>query len=233
MTAQRVVKDPVERKQELLDVAAALFFERGYEQTTINDIMQKAGVSKGGFYHHYSSKEELLEALAARLAQQSIARFQDVLEEPGIDALTRLKAFFDRARLIKTEDAPRLRASFDAVLKPENVVLHHRINAAVLPVMAPLLARIIAQGKAEDRFNVPDPKACAEIVLQLLTGMRDSLKDTIDRMETPEAAAALDGFEQRLRFIGIAIDRILGLPDGSVLPLEPGESQAMLSAWKS
>jgi AcrR family transcriptional regulator len=232
VSARRVVKDPDVRKNELLDVAAILFFERGYERTTINDIMEKAGVSKGGFYHHFSSKEELLEALATRLAHESVARFEDILEEPSLDALTRLKAFFDRARLIKIEDAPKLRASFDALLKPENIVLHHRISAAVIPVMVPLLTRIIAQGKAEGQFDVPDPKAAAEIVLQLTTSIRDTLFRTIKTLGTPEAASSIDGLEERLRFVGIAIDRILGLPDGSVLHIESGFAQSISSLWR-
>lgn len=233
MRSRRVVKDPEVRRKELLDVAAALFFERGYERTTISDIMEKAGVSKGGFYHHFSSKEELLEALGARLARESVARFKDVLEEPGWDALTRLKAFFERARLIKMEDAPRLRASFEALLKPENIVLHHRINAAVTPVMAPLLARIIAQGKAEGQFDVADANATAEIVLHLLTSIRETLLRAINTLGTPEAATAWVEFEGRFFSVGIAIDRILGLPDGSVLQFEPGFAETILSAWRA
>ena len=118
----RVVKHPEARRSELLDCAQALFFERGYERATISDIIDKAGVSKGGFYHHFSSKEEMLEALAARLAEAAGAQVRDVLDDPGLDALTRLNSFLARARQMKVEDAPKLRATFDVVFKPEKTL---------------------------------------------------------------------------------------------------------------
>lgn len=226
----RVVKHPEVRKSELLDCAQTLFFERGYERTTISDIIDKAGVSKGGFYHHFSSKEEMLEALAARLAQEAVAQVGDVLEDPGLDALTRLNIFLARARQMKVEDAPRIRAMFDVVFKPENIVLYHRLNAAVGAVMVPVLAGIVAQGKKEGTFDVPDAQSAAEVVLQLGTSTHDAVARAIDASGTPEAIAAADALEARLRFQGIAIDRILGLPDGSIVFVEPGFAQAVMAA---
>ncbi len=228
----RVVKHPEARRSELLDCAQALFFERGYERATISDIIDKAGVSKGGFYHHFSSKEEMLEALAARLAEAAVAQVRDVLDDPGLDALTRLNSFLARARQMKVEDAPKLRATFDVVFKPENIVLYHRLNAAVITVMVPVLARIIAQGKKEGAFHVPDAQSAAEIVLQLGTSTHDAVARAIEASGTPEATEAADTLEVRLRFQGIAIDRILGLPDGSIVFVEPGFAQAVMAAQR-
>ncbi|TIL28812.1 MAG: helix-turn-helix transcriptional regulator, partial [Mesorhizobium sp.] len=47
----RVIKPPEIRSAELLDCAQRLFFERGYDNTTVNDIIREAGLSKGAFYH--------------------------------------------------------------------------------------------------------------------------------------------------------------------------------------
>ncbi|MDQ8757538.1 TetR/AcrR family transcriptional regulator [Sphingosinicella sp. LHD-64] len=225
-----MVKHPEVRRGELLDCAQALFLERGYERTTINDIIGKAGVSKGGFYHHFSSKEEMLEALAARFAEAAVASVQAALETPDLAALFRLNAFLAQARHMKVEDAPQLRAMFDVVFKPENLVLYHRLNAAVVAVMTPVLVRIIAQGKEEGVFNVPDAQAAAEIVLQLGASTHDAVARAIAASGTPEEKAAADALEERLRFQGLAIDRILGLPDGSILFVEPGSAQVVMAA---
>jgi AcrR family transcriptional regulator len=226
----RVVKHPDIRKGELLDCAQALFFERGYERTTVNDIIDKADVSKGGFYHHFASKEEMLTALAARLAQAAVESVQDVLDDPDLDALTRLNRFLARSRQMKVADAPKIRATFDVAFRPENIVLYHRLNAAVIAVMAPALARIIAQGKDEGAFRVPDARTTAEIVLQLGASTHDAVARAIEASGTSEAKAAADALEQRLRFQGIAIDRILGLSDGSIVFVEPGFVQAVMAA---
>ncbi|MDY0039208.1 MAG: TetR/AcrR family transcriptional regulator [Desulforhabdus sp.] len=226
----RVVKHPEARKSELLDCAQALFFEHGYERTTINDIIKRAGISKGGFYHHFSSKEEILETLGVRLAQKAVERIKDVLEDPELDPLGRLNAFLTRSRRMKVEDASMLRATFDVLFRPENSVLYHRLNAALTRVMVPVLARIIAQGQAEGVFNTPDPTAMAEIVLQLGTSTQNAVARAIEAAGTPQAAAAADALEERLRLQGIAADRILGLPDGTLVFVEPGFVQAVMTA---
>lgn len=51
-------------KNKIAKVAWRLFHERGYENTTIDEIIQQSGTSKGSFYHYYSSKDELLSSLS-------------------------------------------------------------------------------------------------------------------------------------------------------------------------
>lgn len=225
----RIVKPPDERRNELLDCAQALFFGRGYEKTTINDVIEKAGVSKGAFYYYFSSKEEILEAIADRLARQGAAQVEGILEDPGLDALGRLNAFFARSRQLKAESAPMIRAVFDAVFRPENVVLYHRTNAAVVSVMAPVLARIIAQGIEEGTFDTPDAEGTAEMLLQLGASTQGVVARAIAATGAGEWEEAVDRLEARLRLHGIAIDRILGLPDGSVRIVEPGFVQAIMA----
>ena len=60
------------RRQAILDTAEALFFERGYEETSVQDILDAMELSKGGFYHHFESKMAVLEAVSARRARSSL-----------------------------------------------------------------------------------------------------------------------------------------------------------------
>ncbi|MGX1743734.1 TetR/AcrR family transcriptional regulator [Bosea sp. NPDC055353] len=226
----RIVKSPDDRRNEILDGAQTLFFEHGYERTTINDVITKVGISKGGFYHHFSAKEDLLEAITARLAQDAVARVRDILDDPALSALERLNGFMARSRSMKLADAPKYRAAFDVVFRPENLLLYHRINAASIAVMRPVLTQIIAQGKAEGAFNVPDPEAAAEIILHLGASTHDAVARTIDAMETTGEDAAIAMLDRRFQFQGIAMDRILGLPDGSLVIVEPGFTRAVMTA---
>ncbi len=226
----RVVKHPDQRRGELLDCAEELFFARGYENTTVNDVIAKAGVSKGAFYHYYASKEALLEALVERLARQGVAQVADVLEDPSLGALARLNAFLARLRRLRIESAPMIRAAFDAVFRPENIVLYHRINAAAMAVMTPVLARIIAQGVDEGVFRTPDPLATAEMVLQLGAATHSVIARAFQAATEDEKEKAGEALERRIRLCGIAIDRMLGLPEGSVQLDEPGYARAMIMA---
>src|SRR5262245_50722329 len=106
----RIVKAPEVRRSEILDAAQRLFISRGYETTTVNDLLEAVGLSKGAFYHHFASKEEVMEALGLRIADQSLARLAPVFERPGLAPLERLKAFFHHGQQFKKENAPVIRA---------------------------------------------------------------------------------------------------------------------------
>lgn len=224
----RQIKPAEQRRGELLDSAQVLFFERGYDKTTVNDLIQHAGLSKGGFYHHFSSKEEVLEALVERLASASMAELKDVLEGPDLDALTRLNTFLSRARQMKVEQVPQMRGLFETLFQPGNQVLYHRINAASMAVVSPLLARIIEQGRQEGRFDVPDAHLAAETILHLGAATYRSVAKAMNAAGTDEADSAADELEQVLRFQGVVVDRILGLADGSVDYVEAGFARAII-----
>ena len=70
-------------RQNVLDTAAALFAERGYELVGINEIIAKSGVAKATFYSHFSSKEKLCADWLRDAAARSRARYRSELAEPG------------------------------------------------------------------------------------------------------------------------------------------------------
>jgi AcrR family transcriptional regulator len=225
-----VKKPPDVRRNELLDSAQALFFSKGYEATTVADIMEKAGVSKGGFYHHFTAKDDLLEALGERLAAETLGRLQPILKQDGLDAVARLNAVLAQARRFKVEDAAAIRAAFDAAFKPENIVLYHRLNRAVSKVMLPMFIDILSQGKAEGVYRIDDPMTTAEIILQMGASTHDAVARAIEASGTPQAEEAAAALDERLRQQGIAIDRILGLSDGTIVFSEPGFARAVMVA---
>jgi AcrR family transcriptional regulator len=229
----RIVKHPDQRKSELLDCAQSLFFQQGYDATSVNDVIAKAGISKGAFYHHYPSKEALLEGLAARLARRNVAQLQDILDDPSLDALSRLNSFLSKSRHMKVESARETWAAFEAVFRPENIVLYHRTHAALIAVMTPVLTKIISQGIEELRFKVPDAEGTAEMILHLVAATRESVARALTSVGRGRMEEAADALERRFRFQGIAVDRILGLPDGTVQFVEPGFVRALLAARPS
>ena len=66
----RIVKTAEERKNEILDVAEELFAEKGYDNASTNDIIARIGIARGTLYHHFSSKEEILDAIVDRMTMK-------------------------------------------------------------------------------------------------------------------------------------------------------------------
>jgi len=227
MRSPRVVKHPSVRRAEFLAVARELFFERGYDRTSIDEVICRAGVSKGAFYHHFGSKEELLEALAAQIAQEQLDQLGDVLADPTLNAFERLELFLARGRQLKVEQAPRMRNLFAAIFRPENVLLYHRTHMAIAAVTTPALSRIIQQGIEEGTFLVNDATIAAELLIQLSSVPHASICAFLNAGNAQDMRAAAAALERRIIEHAIAVDRVLGLPDGSVTFIEPGFMEAM------
>lgn len=229
----RVLKAPAVRRAELIDCAQGLFLTRGYERTTINDVILATGLSKGAFYHHFRSKEDLLEAIAARFAQASLAFIQHLQADAGLDALQRLNLLLALSRDWKLDHIPELRAMFTTLLKPENAVLYHRIVEAAFAVLAPALTAIIEQGEAEGVFDAGDPRTAADTLLWLSNGRRGLVITAMAMAET-DVDAALRLIVDRVRAEEAITNRILGLKSGGVDLLgSEAVIRAMLVDWNA
>jgi len=228
----RVVKPPLVRRAELVDCAERLFLTRGYERTTVNDVIAAAGVSKGAFYHHFRSKEDLLEASAARIAAAVLARAQAAKSETRLSALDRLNRFMAVSREWKADNMAGLRAMFTVLLRPENALLYHRIVSAVEAAVAPVLAGIIGEGASAGELVVEDAQLAAEALLWLGESRRAVVAEAIRQAEAGHLDAAVEAISVRLDAEEAMADRLLGLPRRSVrLAGSRGELMNLVEAW--
>jgi AcrR family transcriptional regulator len=84
---------PAGRRAELLDLAAAMFAERGLRATTVRDIADAAGILSGSLYHHFSSKEEMVDEVLSGFLDWLFERYQQIIDtEPN--PLERFKGLF-------------------------------------------------------------------------------------------------------------------------------------------
>jgi AcrR family transcriptional regulator len=229
----RVLKAPAVRRAELLDSAQRLFLTRGYEQTTVNDVIAATGLSKGAFYHHFRAKEDLLEAIAGRVAGESLGFIEALLADQGLDALQRLNRLLSLGREWKREHIGELRAMFTTLLDPQNATLYHRIIEAVSGVLAPALAGIIGEGEAEGVFDAGDPALAAEVLLGLANGRRALVIAALD-LARRDVDAAMAMIEGRVRAEEAVAARLLGVQLGAVDLLgPPGVVLDMLVGWQA
>jgi AcrR family transcriptional regulator len=230
----RVLKAPAVRRAELIDCAQRLFLAKGYEKTTINDVIAATGLSKGAFYHHFRAKEDLLEAITARFAQQSLARAAEVQSDPSLNALQRLNTLLAMTREWKVENLAQLRAMFTTLLKPENAVLYLRIVNAVFSALSPKIAAIIEQGRAEGIFDVFDSAAAADAVLWLGNGRLALVVEALASAKSGDVDGAAQRIARRIKAEELMVDRILGVAPGSVQLLGSVEYlKTLIVAWNA
>ncbi|HBE79260.1 MAG TPA: TetR/AcrR family transcriptional regulator [Firmicutes bacterium] len=157
----RVLKEPEERKAEIMDTAQELFHIKGYEATTISDILEKAGIARGTFYYYFKSKDEIMNAVIERGIAEQIQTLMPIVENNNLNALEKLKQLIVENDRKNAENADML-----AYLhQPENIVMHQKSLIQGVHQSAPLIAQIIRQGIEEGRFHTEYSLELAEFIL--------------------------------------------------------------------
>ena len=93
MTTSAQTPPPATRRDELLELAATMFAQRGLRATTVRDIADAAGILSGSLYHHFASKEEMVDEVLRTFLDWLFERYQHIIDtEPN--PLARLQGLF-------------------------------------------------------------------------------------------------------------------------------------------
>lgn len=156
-------KHPEETVNRILDVAFRLFMERGYEYTSIQDIIDHlGGLSKGAIYHHFKSKEDILAAVIERMTAESNQMLAVIRDSSGITGKEKLKTIFKESinRPVQNDiftvapdfhNNPKLLAS----------LLYDTIEEAAPHYILPIIKQGIADGSIQTDF----PEQLAELII--------------------------------------------------------------------
>ena len=227
---RRVIKPAKIRRAEILDAAFAMFVERGFDNTSLNDIISGAGLSKGMFYHHFESKEALLEALFERITDETYAALEPVLTAEGVDPKRRLQQILDCGAEIRMRNVELTREVFASLLRPESKLLYQRISAAWIERMRPVLGGIVEQGVRSGVFATEDPEGVGDLLLQMELATTYILAAAVMAGTSRARDAAAAKLEQRLAFHAVALGRVLKLPDDSFRIGPPGFARRFVKA---
>ena len=156
-------KHPEETVEKILSVSRRLFAERGYEHTTIADIVAATGMSKGAFYHHFKSKEDVYDRITDQY-YESKDWMRDATKCPGRNALEKMRGLFgfllsDPAKL----DLDKMSVSIK--LNPRLVLL--ALESTVRDA-APVVEVLIREGNADGSLHVAQPRETAEAFMLLM-----------------------------------------------------------------
>ena len=211
-------KGGVERREQFVQAAQQLFYTKGYENTSVNDIISAVGVSKGAFYHHFDSKEAVLVAVVSALATRTKAIIQPILDDSQLSAIQKFNQMTRTVGAWKNERREELLAITGMMYSNDNIHLRHRLNSETARIVVPLLSQIFGQGMAEGVFDLGGIKEddAAELVFTLLrTTGETAIYLLLDPNRPADAATiALSKYNAAQKMI----ERILDAPVGS-LPL--------------
>jgi AcrR family transcriptional regulator len=198
---KRIVKDPEIRQTEILKAAEELFKNRGYVNTTVEAIIQEAGIAKGTFYYYFKSKEDILDALVHEMVNQLCEEYRKIAADSEMSAMDKMREMLrGQSKLSEKENGLT-----ESLHRPENRELHERINIEIILRVAPILAQVVEQGKNESVFNVENP---LQTIQFLLAGSQFLLESGLFKWNEEEQV------RQALSLQAI-IERSLGAAPGS------------------
>lgn len=125
-----MVKKHEVRKKEFLDTAQELFFSRGYEQTSVETIIKKIGLSKGSFYYYFKSKEDLLDQLTIRVSERILREIQKVTQKKDLNATEKLNQAYQVVGNIKLKNMALMKVLLETLDK-KNIFF----NTKLLPIV--------------------------------------------------------------------------------------------------
>ena len=213
------------RREAFIDVALRLMQAKGYDQMSVQDVLDELDASRGAFYHYFDSKTALLEAVVTRIVDAALAAVTPLVEDPALDAKAKLEGLFGGIAQWKMERTELMLELTRVWLSDENTLMRDKMWQHLMLRLAPLLAAILRQGDDEDVFAVGSPDDTARVMVALLRGLNDLAVRTF--VERDESGASLAQVEAMLAAYIEAMERILGVPAGTLTLVD----DAALREW--
>jgi len=197
----RVAKSAEERKNEILDVAEQLFVEKGFDNTSTNDIINEIGIARGTLYYHFKSKEDILDTIVERIRCEKITEAAAIVADRKIPILERLTGSV-LALNIEGEVGVEV---LEQIHKPQNALLHQKIQERIVNGVAPVIAKLIEEGNTAGIFDTKYPLEAVEMILTYSSTAFDELADL-----SPAE------IEKKSKAFIYHTERILGAEEGSL-----------------
>jgi AcrR family transcriptional regulator len=201
------------RRDAFVDAAQRLIQSKGYEQMSVQDVLDELGSSRGALYHYFDSKTALLEAVVERMVDVVTEALEPIVANPSLPAARKLQRVFAGISDWKMDRRELLEGFMTVWLSDENVLVRERFRRHVTARLTPLLARILRQGKAEGAFSIGSPDDTAAIIVSLVVGGNEMASQLY--VARRAGSVSFEEVERRIAALGEAFERLVGLPSGS------------------
>ncbi len=168
---RRADRRRADRRETLVDAAAVVFSRVGVAAATVDDVVREAGVAKGTFYLYFTTKAEVVTAVAERLVEAVARGMDDSLRADGRSAADRVCGV--ALAMTTVGGLPHERELIEMIHRPENRSIHDQLGGRILATLRPAVARVIADGIRDGEFTAQEPDRAAAFVLATVTAVEE------------------------------------------------------------
>ncbi|MEG1144318.1 MAG: TetR/AcrR family transcriptional regulator [Clostridium sp.] len=189
-------KYPEETVRLILDESLKLFIKKGYENTSIQDIIDNlGGLSKGAIYHHFKSKEEIFDAACKKIGDENSIYYDKIRDDKNKNGYEKLKTMIMAAYANPNNDAV---ISMTTQIMSDPKFMMNQIEEMYEIVAPNYIEPIIRQGIRDGSIKTDYPKELAEVMITLLNIWINPII----------AKTSVDEMKQKLKFLGVLLHGI-------------------------
>lgn len=159
-----------ESKVQILAAATAVFAEKGFAKASMNDIVRASGLSKGGVYWHFRSKDELITAIFDQFFVEQLALLDEVMagEETAVAKLNQLAAFTGEGMVELATQFPSPLEFYALAARDDSLKNHLQVHFQNYREKIEALA---TAGMADGEFQIHDSTDIANTIMALFEGL--------------------------------------------------------------
>ncbi len=215
------------KRAQILDAAERLFFEKGYDRTSVQDILDALGMSKGGFYHYFDSKESVLRSVSERRAESRFEKLSSELYGVRRSPVERLNLLLGMANLFEAEDVRFAALMLRLCYVEGDAAMRDHQRRILLDRLAPYVADVIDEGVRDGSFYARHPMEVGRLLLLLaLDTDEEACRMLAAEPDNPDAAI---GMLELLNAWRDAAENLIGAPYGSVRLFDAAK---MVADWQ-
>lgn len=187
-------------KDEILEAAYELFASKGYEQVSVQAICKASGSSKGGFYHHFASKEALVEELLIGYMDELGTQFEQMLDKDDLDIIGAFSEVFEIINTYKKSQMTKWIKIQNMLTFDGNHLIIRKMAEQFDRMAADVYRRLIEQGQAKGLFHVTYVKPLADLITREMIQLYSRISTLIleggeeNQQRFLEAASFMDQF---------------------------------------
>jgi AcrR family transcriptional regulator len=202
------------RREAFIDAAQRLMEVKGFDQVSIQDLLDELDASRGAFYHYFDSKQALLEAMVDRIVDTAMLVVHPVVDDPALSAIAKLERVFSVIGRWKTERKALMLALVQVWMSDDNAIVREKTRRLSVARLAPVLTPIIQQGIDEGAFDAKSPAETARVLIVLLQGFQEGATEMFIARQA--GAIPLEVVERTFKSYTESFERILGVSRGSI-----------------
>ncbi|MDO5026919.1 MAG: TetR/AcrR family transcriptional regulator [Tissierellia bacterium] len=160
-----------DRRNLILDVSEKLFYEKGFEESSTEEIIKKADIARGTLYYYFAKKEDILDAVIERKAEKIFNEARKIAFNKNLSPGERLVS-----SIVAMKEKSGQEDELDKLHSPQNALMHQKTNDYILDKVSPFLSQIVNDGIIEGVFDTKYPEECIDMILIYANVAFDHLK---------------------------------------------------------